>query len=281
MEQQLTTIRDQQKETWNKFSPGWKKWDAFTMEFLKPMGDAIIAELEINDDDEVLDVACGTGEPGLTIAAIAKNGKVTGTDLADQMLEIARANASDKKINNYETKACDVCDLPFDENTFDKISCRMGFMFFPDMQLAADEMFRVLKPGGKLATAVWSTADENKWIAIIMNIINKNMHLPSPPAGAPGMFRCGSSGFIKSIMEKSGFKKIKEQEIKGKVLYDDFEHLWQMMNDVAAPVVGALGKADEGMKEKIKNEVQQICRQYQTDKGLELDYGSIIISGSK
>ena len=47
MEQQLTEIREQQKETWNKFSPGWKKWDDFTMNFLKPMGDAIIGELNI------------------------------------------------------------------------------------------------------------------------------------------------------------------------------------------------------------------------------------------
>ncbi len=281
MLQELTTIRDLQKETWNKFSPGWKKWDEFTMNFLKPMGDAIIAELEVNDNDEVLDVACGTGEPGLTIAGKAKNGKVTGTDLAEQMLETARANASVKQIKNYETRVCDVCDLPFSENSFDKISCRMGFMFFPDMQLASDEMFRVLKPGGKLATAVWSTPDKNMWIAIIMSVINKNMQLPPTPAGAPGMFRCGSNGFIKSIMEKSGFKNIKEQEIKGKVLYENFDHMWQMMNDVAAPVVGALSKADESMKEKIKNEVQQLSEQYQTDKGLELDYGSFIISGSK
>ena len=51
MEQQLTEIREQQKETWNKFSPGWKKWDDFTMNFLKPMGDAIIEELNIKEDD--------------------------------------------------------------------------------------------------------------------------------------------------------------------------------------------------------------------------------------
>ncbi len=148
METQLIEIREQQKETWNKFSPGWKKWDDFTMNFLKPMGDAIIAELNIKEDDQALDVACGTGEPGLTIALLAIKGKVTGTDLANEMLEIAKENASNKRISNYETQVCDVCELPFADNSFDKISCRMGFMFFPDMQLASDEMYRVLKQGG-------------------------------------------------------------------------------------------------------------------------------------
>ena len=281
MEQQLTEIREQQKATWNKFSPGWKKWDEFTMNFLKPMGDAIIAELNIKEDDVVLDVACGTGEPGLTIAAMSPKGKVTGTDVADQMLDIAKENAQNKNLKNYETKVCDVCELPFDDSTFNKISCRMGFMFFPDMQMASDEMYRVLKSGGKMATSVWAGPENNIWITSIMSVINRNMQLPPPPPGAPGMFRCAAPGLIKSIMERSGFKNVNEKLIIGKVGYDNFEHMWQMMNDVAAPVVGALSKADDDMKQKIKSEVQQLSEKYKTDKGLAFDYGSWVISGDK
>ncbi|HUS03017.1 MAG TPA: class I SAM-dependent methyltransferase [Chitinophagaceae bacterium] len=281
MEPQLTEIREQQKKTWNKFSPGWKKWDDFTMNFLKPMGDAIIDELNIKDDDVVLDVACGTGEPGLTIAAMAKNGKVTGTDVADKMLEIAKENADSKQIRNYETKTCDVCELPFDDSSFDKISCRMGFMFFPDMQLASDEIYRVLKTWGKMATSVWAPPEYNAWITTVMSIIKNNMDLPTPPPGAPGMLRCAAQGFIKSLMERSGFKNVKERLISGKVFYENFDQFWEMMNEVAAPVVGALSKADDNMKQKIKNEVQQLSEQYKTDKGLALDYGSWVVSGEK
>ena len=82
-------------------------------------------------------------------------------------------------------------------------------------------------------------------------------------------------------MEKSGFKNIKEQEVNGKLVYKDFEHMWQMMNEVAAPVVAALSKATDEMRQKIKNEVQQNSQQYQTSKGLELDYGALVISGAK
>ncbi len=82
-------------------------------------------------------------------------------------------------------------------------------------------------------------------------------------------------------MEKSGFKNIQEQEVNGKLLYKNFDEMWQMMNEVAAPVVGALSKANEEIKQKIKTEVQQQSHQYMTTKGLELEYGALVISGAK
>ena len=113
MEQQLEKIRNQQKQCWNKFSAGWKKWDELVMDFLKPMGDEIIPLLNPQKTDIILDVPSGKGKRGLTIAAKLSGGKVILTDLADHMLEIARENASSKGIYNIETVTCDVCDLHF------------------------------------------------------------------------------------------------------------------------------------------------------------------------
>src|SRR5690349_2530543 len=110
MEEQLVEIRDQQKQAWNKFSPGWKKWDQLTMDFLRPMGTEIIASISPSGNDQVLDIAAGTGEPGLTIASMLDGGKVTITDLAEDMLTIARENAKARGITNIETKACDVSE---------------------------------------------------------------------------------------------------------------------------------------------------------------------------
>lgn len=124
MEQQLEQIREQQKESWNKFSSGWKKWDVLTMEFLKPMGDEIIQLIKPKGTDVILDIAAGTGEPGLTIATMLNGGKVIITDLAEDMLKTAREKATKRGIKNIETLACDVSELPFADNTFDAISCR-------------------------------------------------------------------------------------------------------------------------------------------------------------
>lgn len=281
MEQQLEQIRDQQKQSWNKFSAGWKKWDKLVMDFLKPMGDEIIRLLNPQKTDVILDVASGTGEPGLTIAAKLSGGKVIITDLADHMLEIARENAESRGIYNIETVTCDVCDLPFPDNTFDAISCRFGFMFFPDMLLAANEMVRVLKPGGKIATSVWNVPEKNFWVTAIMGTINKNMELPPPPPGSPGMFRCAKDGFISDIFSQAGLKNISQTEIFGKLNCKTSDAYWGMQTEVGAPIVAALRKANDDMKEKIKIETYAALSQKYPDGNIIIDSSALIIYGEK
>jgi ubiquinone/menaquinone biosynthesis C-methylase UbiE len=251
------------------------------MEFLKPMGAAIIDRLKINENDAVLDIATGTGEPGLTIAGITKNGSVVGTDVSEGMLKIAQANADSRGLKNYSTKAADVCELPFADNTFDAISCRMGFMFFPDMQMAANEMYRVLKPGGRIATSVWSAPDQNFWVTSIMGIIKKHVEMPAPDPAAPGMFRCAKPGLISNIFAASGFKNTDEHTILGKADYKDADTYWQCMMDVAAPVIAVMEKADEATKAAIKNDMYAIINTNMINGHAMLDFGATIIYGEK
>jgi ubiquinone/menaquinone biosynthesis C-methylase UbiE len=281
MEFQQEQIRQQQKQSWNRFSAGWKNWEKLTMQFLQPIGEAIIRHLQINDSDIVLDVATGTGEPGLTIAAIAKNGKVIGADLSENMLLIADANAAAGGLKNFSTKIADICELPFADNSFNKVSCRMGFMFFPDMQLAANEMYRVLKPGGRFATSVWGPPEQNFWVTCIMGVINKYIELPPPVPGAPGMFRCARPGIMAEVFSQAGFKHIAEQSVTGKADYIDADTYWQIMMDVAAPVVAIMDKADEATKTAIKNDVYDIINANSTDGCALLDFGANIIYGEK
>ncbi|MEI8113322.1 MAG: class I SAM-dependent methyltransferase [Bacteroidia bacterium] len=281
MEQQSEQIREQQKASWNKFSYGWKKWDDLNMVFLKPMGDEIIHLINPKDSDIILDVAAGTGEPGLTIATMLTNGKVFITDLSASMLEIARENANRKGIKNIETQACDVCELPFADNTFDAISCRMGFMFFPDMLLAAKEMVRVLKPGGRIATAVWNVPDKNFWVTATMGIVNRNMDLPQPATGSPGMFRCAKPGFIVDLFLQAGLKNISEKEIIAKLNFSTTDIYWNMMTEVGTPIVAALSNAEDEMKEKIKVEVYKTLNQKYSDGNVIMDSSALVIYGEK
>ncbi|MFI5264475.1 MAG: class I SAM-dependent methyltransferase [Candidatus Kapaibacterium sp.] len=281
MEQALEQIRDQQRETWNKSSPGWDKWDEFTMDFLRPMGAAIIAKLRLKDSDTVLDVATGTGEPGLTIAGIVKSGKVIGTDLSDGMLSIARAHAANRGIHNFETQAADVSELPFADNTFDAISCRFGFMFFPDMLLAAKEMARVLKPGGRIATSIWTGPEDNQIVSAITVAINEVMQIPRPPAGAPGLFRCAAPGMIEDLFRESGLKNIATQEMPGIRDFHSKEMYWNYMTEVVGPVVAALSKASAEQKEQIRSKLFQSIDELNPSGGAKLHYAARIISAEK
>jgi ubiquinone/menaquinone biosynthesis C-methylase UbiE len=281
METQLEEIREQQKASWDKFSPGWKKWNDLMMDFLKPVGDEIIRSIHPKGTDVVLDIAAGTGEPGLTIATMLKGGKVIITDLSENMLEIAKENAIQRGITNIETRACDVCELPFADNTFDAISCRFGFMFFPDMLMAAKEMVRVLKPGGRIAVAVWNVPEKNFWVTVTGGTINRNMQLATPPPEAPGMFRCAKEGLIQDLFQQAGLKNTSEKEVTGKLKSGTTDVYWNMMTEVAAPFVAALSQADDAMKEKIKSEVYQALIKKYPDENIIIDSSALVIYGKK
>ena len=281
MKTQLVQIREEQREIWNRFSPGWKKWDDLTMDFLRPMGDEIIDMIKPKGVDVVLDVASGTGEPGLTIATMLNGGMVVMIDLAAEMLEVAREKAARRGIRNVEILTADVSELPFPDNSFDSVSCRFGFMFFPDMLLAAKEMARVLKPGGKIATTVWNIPEKNYWASAIMSIINKDMHLEPPQPEIPGLFRCAKSGLIAGLFRQAGLKNIKEKEVSGKLNAGSTEAYWNFMTEVAAPVVAALSNADDSLKRKIRDEVfESINHKYPNGKA-GIDSNALIIYGEK
>jgi SAM-dependent methyltransferase len=148
------------------------------------------------------------------------------------------------------------------------------------MQLAANEMARVLKPGGKIAVSVWNVPEKNFWVTSIMGTINRNMELPPPPPGSPGMFRCSKPGLMKEIFEKAGFREVTEKEVASKLRIGTVDRYWEMMTEVGAPIVAALSKADDAMKEKIKKEVfEQITQRYPGDVALEAS--AIVIAARK
>lgn len=281
MEQQFQEIREHQKTSWNRFSPGWKKWNLELHDHMQPAADEIIKLLEPNGSQIILDIAAGTGELGFSIASMLTSGKVIITDLAVEMINTASENASIKGIKNLEFRVCDVCELPFADNSFDGVSCRMGFMFFPDMLLAAKEILRVLKPGGKIATAVWSTSDKNFWITAIGETINRNMQLPVSPPEKPGIFRCSKTGLMTDIFKQAGFKNISEKEVTCKLKCGTAEIYWEMMTEIAAPVVAALNNADDVMKEKIKKEVFELLNKKYPNGNVIMNGSSLLIYGEK
>ncbi|MEO0982217.1 MAG: methyltransferase domain-containing protein [Pseudomonadota bacterium] len=105
----------------------------------------------------VLDIASGTGIVSRRLAASPGVTKVDALDVAAPMVAKAKAMGGDAKIAYVEASAL---DLPFDGNAFDAAYCQQGLQFFPDRIRALSEARRVLKPGGRLAAAVWTAASD-------------------------------------------------------------------------------------------------------------------------
>jgi ubiquinone/menaquinone biosynthesis C-methylase UbiE len=113
------------------------------------MTKAIVAEAKVELGVYALDVACGTGEPAISIALLLNGtGLVFGVDISPEPLKIAQQRARERSLVNVRFQQADVHSLPFAGASFDRVTCRLGIMFFSDLARALGEIHRVLKPGG-------------------------------------------------------------------------------------------------------------------------------------
>ena len=277
----LDQIRDQQRETWDKFSAGWKKWDAMVIGWIAPFGEAMIRHANLREDSEVLDIAAGTGEPGLTAAARVPRGRVTVTDLAAHMLAVAAEKAAQRGLRNVETRVCDAGALPFADASADAVLCRFGFMFFPDVAVAAREFARVARPGARVCTAVWGEAAKNPWAASIMGTIARHVDMPAPPPGSPGLFRCAPPGYMRAVFSEAGLRDIAEEEVACDMVIDTPERYWEFMTDIAAPVVAGLAKADERAREQIRAEVLGLASQFLREGVVRMPSAGTVVVGTR
>jgi ubiquinone/menaquinone biosynthesis C-methylase UbiE len=277
----LDEIRDQQRDTWDRFSAGWKKWDAIVLGWLAPFGAAMIQRAELHDDSHVLDVAAGTGEPGLTVAALVPGGRVIVTDLAEGMLAVAAETAARRGLHNLGTQVADAGALPFDDASFDAVLCRFGFMFFPDIEAAGREMARVARPGARVCAAVWSAPEANPWATTIRGAIARRVEIPAPPPDSPGLFRCAAEGFMRNVFAEAGLRDISEEQVSSEMVHETPAQYWAFMCDISAPVVAGLTKVDEATREQIRSDVLDLAAEFRRDGAVHLRSTATIISGTR
>lgn len=258
-------IRAAQRETWAGLSHSWEKWDGIIMDQLAPVGAAMIEALGIAGDQQHLDIASGTGEPGLTIARLAAHGHVVLTDLAPEMLDVARRRANAQGIANFETRACSADDLPFADATFDSISVRFGYMFLPDPTKATREFARVLRPGGRLCASVWVRPEENPWTTIAMEAIATEVVLAPPDPDAPSMYRCAAPGYVSALYEGAGLRDTAEWDVGVELVTRSPEEYWQMLSEHVSLAVAALQRVDEPARARIATAVITAARAYERD----------------
>lgn len=281
MSSNLDKIRDQQRDTWDRFSDGWRKWDQLVLGWLAPFGAAMIRHADLVETSHVLDVAAGTGEPGLTAAMLVPKGDVTVTDLSERMLVVAADNASKRGLRNFKTQVCDAGALPFSDASFDAVLCRFGYMFFPDVAAATREFARVAKPGARICAAVWGVSEKNPWATTVMGTISRHVTMPAPPPGSPGLFRCAPDGMMRTAFADAGLRDITQEEVSTTLTHSTPEQYWEFMTDIAAPVVAGLAMADAPTREKIRAEVLDLAQQSMHDGKVQMRSTANVIVGTR
>jgi SAM-dependent methyltransferase len=274
-------VREGQRARWAGLAAAWEKWDSVILDQLGPVGAAMIERLEIAEDQQHLDVAAGTGEPGVSIARLAPKGRVVLTDLAPQMLDVATRRARAQGITNVETTVCSADELPFDDATFDSVSVRFGYMFFPDLATATAEFARVLKPGGRLCSSVWIKPEENPWTSIAMQAIATEVVLaPSDPDG-PSMFRCAAPGYVGALYEGAGLRDIDEWDVDIELVTRSPAEYWDMISEHVSLVAAALRQVDGPTRERIRTHAVAQVDAYQKDGMVRVPGVARCIVGTK
>jgi SAM-dependent methyltransferase len=171
------------------------------------------------------------------------------TDLVAEMLDIAARRAEAQGIANIETKVCSADDLPFDEASFDGVSVRFGYMFFPDVARATAEFARVLKPGGQLCSSVWGTPEQNPWTAIALRAIATES---APAPDGPNISGCSAPGYISALYQDAGLRDIAEWDVEVALVTRSPQQYWEVVSEHVAPVVTALRQVDQPARERIR-----------------------------
>lgn len=224
---------------------------------------AIVEAAQVQPGMRVLDVACGTGEPSISLAALlADTGEVIGVDLSPAPLKIAEERAAQRGLANARFEQADAHHLPFTDNSFDCITSRLGIMFFSDLPRALAEMRRVLKPAGRAILLVWGTMEQPYFQTTIGTVLRMLPGAIVPESGIR-MFALGREGELSQLLRQSGFTTIEERSITVDWTWlGTPEEVWEYFQDVTVPFASFLQSIPAARHPEIDAEVLKAIRQY-------------------
>src|SRR5690349_16206867 len=131
-------------------------YDSPANTFWARFGRRTIERIGLKPGERVLDVCCGSGASAIPAAErVGSTGSVTGVDLSEKLLALARGKATAQGVKNIQFRTADMLDLPFPDRHFDAVVCVFGVFFVPDMPAAVRSLWRVVKSGGALAITTW------------------------------------------------------------------------------------------------------------------------------
>jgi len=269
------------RKDWTGAAPLWQKWNAKFVVQTHAATELVVRGAEILPGMKVLDLASGTGEPALSLArAVGKDGCVIATDLVPEMLEYASRNAAAQKLDNIEFQFADAEDLPFSDGEFDRVTCRFGVMFFPNIPKAMAEIRRVLKPGGRICFAVFGSLEENPLFSTSLQPFLTRVKMPPPPPDAPNIFRFADESKLAAALSLAGFQDVKTN--KERVIFGwpgPAEECWEATRELAAPFKKLMEAIPSEQAEEVTGEVVQNVRRFQVRDQIQLPATVIIAVG--
>ncbi len=225
--------------------------------------------LDPKPGDRVLEIAAGTGDTGFLAAErIAPTGRLISSDLVPGMVAAAERRAAELGVSNADFRALDAQELELHDESVDGVLCRYGYMLVPDPSFAFAETRRVLRGGGRVAFAVWGTADENPWAAAIGRALVSGGRMERPDPDAPGPFRLADPDRVCELVEGAGLELLVQDDVLLTWRYSSFEEYWGASRDLSRTLGTVLEALSEQETRKVYGDVRAALESYRLGDGL-------------
>jgi len=268
---------------WRASAPFWEKHREIIRQMFATVTQALVEDGLIGSRHAVLDIGTGPGEPALTIAAlVGSEGEVFGIDPAPEMVHAARRATDHLGFRNAQFEVASADRLPFPGDTFDAVVSRFGVMFFPSPVDGVREMLRVLKPGRKLALAVWHFAENNPFHYTLARVIERFVDSPPPAPDAPDAFRFASPGKLRGALAEAGAMSPSERllqfTIQASTSVEDF---WTLRCQMSEKLREKLATLSGERLTEVKRQALEVLRGYSTERGMSFPAEVLIVTGTK
>ena len=201
--------QEQKKAVADAFGRAARTYDQTGPPFFSRLGERLARHADIRPGQTVLDVACGRGASALPAAElVGAHGRVTGIDIAEQMVDELNRDVGKLGLRNLEAVVMDAEDLRFPDCAFDRVLGGLCLFFFPRPERALAEIWRVLRPGGRLALSTWVGTDTGwQWLD---DLIDSYLTGSAAERSRHGGGRCliESPSEMYAILSGAGFKPV-------------------------------------------------------------------------
>jgi ubiquinone/menaquinone biosynthesis C-methylase UbiE len=249
-------------------APGWERWRPRIEEFTTPVREWMLAVLAPRAGDSVLELAAGAGDTGFEAAAIAA--RLISTDFSPAMMDIARRRGAELGLGNVDYRLMDAERIELEAASVDGVLCRFGYMLMPDPAAAFGETRRVLRPGGRLALAVWGAPERNPWATIGFGLLVERGFLPPPDPSRPGPFALAAEVRMRALLEGAGFTAVRTEEVPVRFTFRDLDDYEAFTTDTGGPAALVLRGLAEEQLQALKAQLRVAFSPFAVDGGYAL-----------
>jgi ubiquinone/menaquinone biosynthesis C-methylase UbiE len=254
----MATERQEMRRRWATIAAGWESRADWFRGATMPVTSWMIDAIAPQPGQALLDLAAGIGDAGFLAAELIEpGGELITSDLVPEMLTAAQRRAEALGVRNVRFRQIDAESIDQPAASLDGVLCRWGYMLMPDGEAALKETRRVLRPGGRLALAAWTSADDNRWSSLPIGVLSdRGLIEPSDP-NQPGQFAWGEEGVVAEHLEAAGFVDYEVDAVDFAMRYDSARDWWESskrMGIRAQEAAAAMGRAAE---DEIVTELEQ------------------------